>query len=293
MFQTPVLFIIFKRPGTAQSVFNVLRQIQPAKLYVFADGPKNEIDTEKCIATRRVIDDIDWPCEIYTSFQDKNLGVSLGPKTAIDWFFEHNEMGIILEDDILPSIDFFHLCEELLWKYKDEPKVMHIAAMNFHYNKNIVPESYYFSKVICPWGWASWKRAWENYDYELEDLDIYADKLDLPDYYIQEFYNCKKQKGTYTWDFQWLYSVLKNGGVGIVPVKNLAINIGFDSSDASHTFSTPHWVKKIKLEKLTIKNHPSKIEINRWADELTFKEILSNYIPNYFLWLVHKIKPWF
>lgn len=277
MFEIPVLLILYKRKDTTSRVLKQLEIIKPKRLFIAADGPKAENDIEKCKETRALFNTISWDCEVKTLFQNKNLGVALGPKTALDWFFEHNEMGIILEDDILPALDFFPFCEELLLRYKDESKVMHISAMNFHYGKKIVQESYYFSRVINPWGWASWRRAWSLYDFDMNDLDEYINTLGLPEYYRHEFYRCKKEHGKFTWDYQWLYSVLKHGGLGIVPSKNLALNIGFDGIDASHTFSTPAWVKKLKLDTLNIKHHPKKLDINEWADELTFKEIIGNY----------------
>jgi len=276
MFGIPVLLIIYNRKELTQRALDELFKIKPTKLFIAADGPKTEEDVHKCKETRELFDKINWECETNRLFQEINLGVALAPKVAIDWFFKHNEMGIILEDDILPAVDFFSFCEELLLRYKDEPKVMHISAMNFLLNKIIIPESYYFSRVISPWGWATWKRAWIHYDYDMSDLDDFADKLGLPEYYIQEFYRCKKENGTFTWDYQWLYSVLRNDGVGIVPSKNLALNIGFDKTEASHTFTAPKWMKSIKLENLEITKHPDKIEINKIADNFTFSLVVPS-----------------
>lgn len=300
MFETPVLLIIYKRKDTIETLVNQLRLLKPKNIFVAADGPKNELDIIKCIETRKVIDSIDWDCNINTLFQEKNLGVALGPKTAIDWFFKENEMGIIFEDDILPSLDFFPFCEELLNKYKDNPRIMHISSMNFHFGKNVVNNSYYFSNVISPWGWASWRRAWEKFDFFIHDLHENIDKLEIPLFYKTELINYKKtlenyknNNELYAWDYQWLYCVLKNNAMGIVPSKNLALNIGFNTIDASNTFSAPNWVKKMSLGNLTITKHPKTLEVDKWADELTFKEIVGNYKPNYFLWLKRKLNQLF
>ena len=300
MFDVPVLLIIYKRKDTIEKLINQLRLVRPKYLFIAADGPKNNVDIEKCAETRNVINNIDWDCEVKTLFQEKNLGVALGPKTAIDWFFENNEMGIIFEDDIFPSLDFFPFCDILLKKYKDEPQVMHISAMNFHFGKNVVKDSYYFSKVISPWGWASWRRAWKLFDFQVKDLYENIDNIDMPEFYKTELLAYKKvldnyqnNNELYAWDYQWLYCVLKHKAVGIVPSKNLALNIGFDSADASNTFTAPHWAKKLKLESLQLTKHPKDIYINKEADELTFKAILSNHKPNYFERVKNKLLRFF
>lgn len=293
MFEIPILLIIYKRKESTLRLLEQIKKIQPRNLFVAADGPKNEADYPLCEETRALFDKIEWDeTVLHKKFQEKNIGVGLGPKTALDWFFEHNEMGIILEDDIFPSLDFFYFCEELLAKYRENHTIMHINAMNFLRKKNVISDSYYFSKVTSPWGWATWRRAWKMYDFNMTDLSVYIDKLDIPKFYKTEFINYKKLLDSYNnpnelfaWDYQWLYCVLKNKGMGIVPAKNLALNMGFKDTGASNTYSTPEWANRITLESLKISKHPDEIKINEWADELTFKEIVGNYSPNYFKWL--------
>ena len=111
---TPVLFVIFNRPDTTQKVFNAIRQAKPKQLFVAADGPREgkEGEKEKCEQVREIIEQIDWDCEVKTLFRDKNLGCKIAVSSAIDWFFENVEEGIILEDDCLPSQSFFWYCQE-------------------------------------------------------------------------------------------------------------------------------------------------------------------------------------
>ena len=113
-FETPILFIIFNRPDTAEKVFNEIKKIKPKKLFVSADGPRENKpgEKEKCLATRKIIDQVDWECEVYKKYSDVNLGCKLGVSSGIDWFFKNVEQGIILEDDCLPAQSFFKFCEE-------------------------------------------------------------------------------------------------------------------------------------------------------------------------------------
>lgn len=133
MFSTPILFLIFNRPDTTRIVFNRIREIRPSKLYVAADAPRtNKLgEPELCMETRAIIKDIDWPCELKTLFRNENLGCKLSVSGALDWFFENEECGIILEDDCLPDLTFFSFCKELLERYKDDDRIGHIGGNCF------------------------------------------------------------------------------------------------------------------------------------------------------------------
>ena len=236
--QAPVLFIIFNRPEQAKRVFEMIRKAQPAKLYVAADGPrKNGKDDQKCKETRAIVDLVDWDCEVKTLFREENVGCGLGPKTAIDWFFENEEEGIILEDEF---------CSELLERYRDNNQIMHIGGSNFQ-NGYISDSdySYYFSYFSHEWGWASWRRAWKNYDYECSSFPELKKKGYFDNYFsniIEKKYRLSKIEKTINakevswWDYQWDYTKLVNSGLSIIPNQNMIKNVGF-GEDATHTVS--------------------------------------------------------
>src|SRR5258708_3549575 len=170
-FNTPILFLIFNRPFPTRRVFAEIRKARPAKLFVAADGPRPDKpeDLETCRETREIIKDIDWPCEVQTLFRDKNLGCGVAVSGAITWFFQNVEQGIILEDDCLPDPSFFPFCTELLERYKDDERILLISG-NFLQQKNkkfMVKASYYGTLIPHLWGWASWRRAWAKYDFNL------------------------------------------------------------------------------------------------------------------------------
>jgi len=172
-FNTPILFLVFNRPNTTQRVFNVIRQVKPKQLFVAADGPRRDkgADEEKCEATREIVKQIDWDCEVKTLFREENLGCGKAVSSAITWFFENVEEGIILEDDCLPNLDFFGYCEELLDRYRDNREVMFIGGDNFQKGKKWGDASYYFSAYNHVWGWATWKRTWDIYDFKLDSIN--------------------------------------------------------------------------------------------------------------------------
>lgn len=98
---SPVLFIVFNRPRTTRRVFEVIRAAAPTRLYVAADGPRpgRLDDIERCAEVRRIATAVDWPCQLMTRFQPTNVGMKIAESDAMNWFFDHEEEGIILEDD--------------------------------------------------------------------------------------------------------------------------------------------------------------------------------------------------
>lgn len=247
-FQTAVLFLIFNRPDVTQKVFDCIRKARPPRLYVAADGPRvnRPGESEKCEQTRRVIDQVDWPCELKMLFRAENLGCKRAVSTAIDWFFQNESEGIILEDDCLPSPSFFGFCQELLAKYRDDERIWQICGTAFLEDllESRRPLSYSFSKYGPIWGWASWRRAWKYYDSDLGDWPKMSKEIWLASAYedVSERkarldLGGKMFRGEVdTWDYQWGFAKNYQSGLSIIPTQNLIINIGF-GADATHTLA--------------------------------------------------------
>lgn len=297
MFNTPILLIVFNRPDLTKIVFDRIRELKPSHLYIAADGPREfkEGEQEKCIQTRAVFDQIDWECEVKTLFQETNLGCRIGVSTAITWFFENVEAGIILEDDCLPDLTFFTYCADLLLHYKNDEHVMHIGGNNFR-NRSSEGESYYFTKYSNIWGWASWKRAWSKYTLDMVGLPLFLESPEFEKYcplWFERVY--WKQKFIYahtggidTWDYQWIFTIWKNGGKAIAPSVNMVSNLGF-RPDATHTTDSKN-VAAIQTGKISKIIHPKVQKINEFEDNYLLLKIdlfnlfETNKISNWAKW---------
>ncbi len=254
--KTAVLFLVFNRLDTTKKVFEIIRQARPPRLYIAADGARDFIinEAKKTSDVRDyIMSNIDWKCEIKTLFQDKNLGCKKAVSQAITWFFEQEEMGIILEDDCLPNISFFRYCEELLEKYQDNERVGIISGSYYFHEFMDREESYYFSTFPFIWGWASWRRVWKKYDIEMKDYLSFKTTLNKKfitknaiKYWKNSFDLTYKGKIN-TWDYQFSFMTMYNNLLNIVPTKNLISNIGF-GIDATHTSgkNDPHFNMKRK-----------------------------------------------
>lgn len=277
---TPILFIIFNRPDYANKVFDAIKKAQPTKLFIAADGPRphKPQDQELCKQTRAIVNLIDWECEIKTLFQNKNLGCGKGVSSAIDWFFDHVEQGIILEDDCVPHESFFPFCTELLEKYKNDEAIMMISGTSYLFNKETSVPSYFFSRYFAIWGWATWKRAWKKFDFNIPDWRIKKHPLSLFKIFknIQitkfwtNYFDQIKQKKIDTWDIQWCYTCIFNNGLAITPLHNLISNIGNEGTHANEQPSPFIDMKTLSLEKIV---HPPGIKINKQLEQKLYKNI--------------------
>ena len=283
---SPVLFIIFNRPETTAQVFGGIRQAQPKRLYVAADGPRpgRPEDGERCRQARAIIDQIDWDCQVFTLFRTENLGCKYAVSSAISWFFEHEPEGIILEDDCLPHWSFFRFCDELLERYRNECRIMSICGANFQKGLWRPSESYYFSRNTHVWGWASWRRAWKSYDLEMEGWPVFAaaNKLQniFPESWAARSFWLRLLSDVAagkidTWDYQWTWSIWQYGGLSILPAHNLVKNIGF-SAEATHTKHAEAWLLDMKTEEITFPLvHPDAVKICIEADSRYERTVLN------------------
>lgn len=284
MFNTPILLLIFNRPEATAKVFEEIRKQKPKYLYIGADGPRYSVpeDTELCKKCREIATAIDWDCEVKTLFRDRNLGCGAAPAQAITWFFENVEQGIILEDDIFPDQSFFTFCEQMLNHYKNDDSIMHISGCYFFNDllSTNTTQSYYFTKHIHVWGWATWKRAWKHYDYDIKDWPYSNSKVQLKNYYgdhyivWKDIFSRMQHKGNDIWDYQWMFSIYKQNGIAINPCVNLTKNIGFNNT-ATHTTNPDSIYTKVTLSSLHKIIHPKKIEVNTENDVLYYKHYLN------------------
>jgi hypothetical protein len=254
-FDTPILFLVFNRPDTTQLVFDKIKEIQPKKLFIAYDGPRTwkEGEEEKTKLVRKICSDIDWNCEVQHLYRDTNLGCGKAVSEAITWFFENVEEGIILEDDCLPNKSFFDFCDLMLSKFRHDPRILHISGNNFQFSK-IGTECFYLTKIPHIWGWATWKRAWKNYDYTLSHFNEtlatpYFDIQEIDNYWHSIFIEVKKL--SHTWDYQWVYSIFRKQGLCVAPQYNLVSNIGF-RADGTHTMNETDFLSTLKTYDLEI-----------------------------------------
>ena len=286
-YNTPILFLVFNRPDTTQVVFNRIREVQPARLYIAADAPREGRDDEKlrCKEVKEIVSKVDWPCEVRHLYRDKNLGCKIAISSAISWFFEQEEQGVILEDDCLPDLSFFPFCEELLERYKDDWRIGHIGGNCFLSHVVNDSLSYDFCSITHIWGWATWRRVWQNMDvnfpfwekYKARRKSLFCNKWE--EIYFSSFIPdaLYHRHGLNPWGVFYYYMLRTQHQLSIYPSVNLVTNIGLGDPNATHTTKHTH---KLMVPSSPIQfplKHPEYIMCNREIDEKAVRNNFFSY----------------
>ena len=283
-YSTPILFLVFNRPDTTQVVFNRIREIAPARLYVASDAPREgrEEERKRCEEVKEIVSRVDWGCEVKYLFREKNLGCKKAVSDAITWFFEQEEQGVILEDDCLPDVSFFPFCEELLERYKNDERIGHIGGNCFLPGVVKNGLSYDFCSVTHIWGWATWRRVWKkvNVDFPFwqqekeRRADLFCNKWE--EIYFTSFISdaLTHKNGLNPWAVFYYFSLRLQHQLSIYPAVNLVTNIGLGDANATHTTKAN---KKLYVPSLHVEfplKHPEYVMDNKEIDK---KAVLNNF----------------
>lgn len=281
--------MVFNRPEKTKRVWEQIRKAKPQKLYISADGARLDRpeDKEKCKQVREIVSNVDWNCKIERLFHEKNLGCSFAGKTAFDWIFSREKEMIQLEDDVIPTQSFFWFMQEMLEKYKDDERVGYISAENYGLKSG--DATYFFSQYGGSWGWATWKRIYDLWEYKLDSLEKVVNNKNFKksflskfqyDYWKRVFYHWKYVGGNSS-DLQGVFLIHKYNLVNIVSNVNLVTNIGWDS-EASNTKATnsddPSAKKFGNVPSFEINEiiHPNDIKLNPKIETQQFKYHFQN-----------------
>lgn len=279
----PIALILSTRVETVERVLAAIKAARPSVLYVVADEGWTPETKAKFAEVKRLIAQVDW-CEVHTNYAQENMGAKVRLASGISWVFEREERAIILEHDCLPHPSFFPFCEELLERYKDDERVMHIGGDNFFKATKSdfkSPDSYFFTNIPHIWGWATWRRAWKFYDVNITQwpearrrrilYDVFRD--DAVAYRwenrFQEYYEGRIQ----SWDGQWTFAALSQDGLSINPSVNLVSNIGF-GPEALSCKDPNDPLANVPIEPITFPLiHPPFMVVNQAAEVYTHRNV--------------------
>lgn len=281
--KTPIVFFIYNRPDITQKSFDRVADASPECLFIIADGPKGIADVEPCMRVRELVSHICWPCEVWRDFAADNLGCKKRISSGLDRVFSVVDRAIILEDDCVADPTFFGFCEHLLEIYEEDPRIMHISGSNLCPTGTIRSESYFFSRYVHLWGWATWRRAWHCYDVEMKQwpglrsvgwLRKRGCGREAAEKMLRAF-DAVYEGAIDTWDYQWQFACFLNNGLSLTPGVNLVSNIGFDVR-ARHTKDKNHSLANMPVQAMRFPlRHPRRIHPDRVADRRTERTIFE------------------
>lgn len=301
----PLLLIAFNRPDLFEQLIERLRQTKPQKIYVAVDGPRRDRaeDADTVRKTRDLIATIDWTCDVKVLAQDSNLGCGAGVSTALSWFFDHEERGIILEDDILPQPTFFDFCTELLDRYADDERVLAISGCNF-----VPPEQqshpdfpYRFSRVPHIWGWATWRRSWALHSL---DMSNWRERMSMKQLwhasgrslqgmlFWRSIFDLLARDQIDTWDMQYTFEGMARDMSTATSNVNLVDNIGF-GAQATHTEIRPAYLRPSEDIELPLVEAPVEVDerADAWSRTHVFQATAGGMVSQGLRYLKRKLRP--
>lgn len=276
--QTPVVFIVFRRPDVTAQVFERIAAAKPKTLFIIADGPRTDAEAAQVAQVREIVARIDWDCDVRRNYADQNLGLRKRISSGMNWVFDQVEEAIILEDDCLPAPTFFRYCDELLAYHRDNPQVMHISGDNFgHTRPADVRDSYYFSRYAHVWGWATWRRAWNRYDVDITAWRSPAEQRRVlgkfPNPLERRFWKRILDRVAYeqynTWDYSWLFACFQHDGLCAMPFENQIQNVGVTAGGTSTQDTTSEFANRPLREIAFPLQHPAQLKHSAAGDRRT------------------------
>lgn len=265
MMKTPVLLIVFNRPELTGRVFRRIREMAPRNLHVVADGPRRNSseDVAKCAEARRIVSEVDWDCSVQYRFREENVGFIANIIDGVDWILSRHGRAMILEDDCLPAVSFGRFCDELLDRYENNDRLFMISGTNYLNCWSTSDASFHFSRFGGIWGWATWRRAWDRYQRKWNSEEAAALRKSINTAspapanrrFLLDLLQKKLLGKADSWDYAWLFSMLYNEGLAVVPEYNLVENIGFGES-ATHTRYSNRHLDCLEAREMTLPLNP-------------------------------------
>lgn len=256
MLDVSVLLLFHARADHFGLVWEEVRRAQPARLFLYQDGPRGERDMPGIMACRALVadDQIDWPCEVHRLYQERNYGCDPSEYISQRWAFSLTDKCIVLEDDDVPTQTFFRFCKEMLDRYENDERVTMISGFNVEEHSPI-NQSYFFTQTFSIWGWASWARVVNNWDGNYTWLDDPQKVQQIEDVIRRRGYRsdflqmCRDHRATgkeYYESIFWSY-MLFHDGLAIMPRVNMINNVGLDAGThySGSLATTPRALRRI------------------------------------------------
>jgi hypothetical protein len=255
--RTSTLIVAHRRVDTAQQVAKAVVDAGITDVWAWVDGPRTSVEAEQTTAVVTLLESQEWPGEFHLLKNDLNHGVARAVPAALDWVFAHRDEAVVLEDDCVPTVEFFDFVDLMIERYRNNPRVALISGTRIGEplpTSSTVP--YQFSTFPLIWGWATWRNRWAHYEHDirgwrrqvpLASLVKQGGVLHAWDWY--RLFNSVATKDPWSWDYQLTYMLWSHSQVTVVPSVDLVQNVGFGEM-ATHTGGRPQWAPQIPSEKI-------------------------------------------
>ncbi|HZY40202.1 MAG TPA: sugar transferase [Mucilaginibacter sp.] len=266
----PVALFVYNRPEHTRRTISYLQKnllADESRLFIFSDAPKTEADKTNVDEVRQLIKGVTGFKSIKITERKNNLGLAESIISGVTQLVKEYGKVIVFEDDLLSSPFTLQYFNEALTRYKNEEKVMHIGAYLYNIDKKGLPQTFFF-RAATSWGWATWARAWKDFEPDVDILLKQFDQKKISQFSIEGTMNFWKQLEGFkagkndSWAIRWYASIFLKGGLTLNPTVSLVHNIG---NDGSGVHSNKENMYAVQTAQQPVTQFPKEIKENQLA----------------------------
>jgi len=276
----PIALFVYNRPEHTRRTLNYLQKnllANESRLYIFSDAAKTEADKAKVDEVRELINNVSGFKAVKLIERQKNLGLAESIISGVTQLVYEYGKVIVFEDDLLSSEYTLQYFNEALAQYVNQEKVMHIGAYMYNLKDKTLPETFFF-RAATSWGWATWARAWNNFEPDVDVLLNQFDRKKTDQFSIEGTMNFWKQLEGFkagkndSWAIRWYASIFLKGGLTLNPSVSFIQNIG---NDGSGVHSNKEDMYSVKIAQKPVTQFPTELKENEKA-YLAIRQFLKN-----------------
>jgi len=276
----PIALFVYNRPEHTRRTISYLQKnllADESRLFIFSDAAKTDDDKTKVEQVRHLINDVSGFKSVKVIARNENLGLANSIISGVSQLVNEYGNVIVFEDDLLSSPFTLQYFNEALTRYVEEEKVMHIGAYMYKLTDKTLEQTFFF-RAATSWGWATWARAWKNFEPDVDVLLKQFDKKKTDQFSIEGTMNFWKQLEGFkagkndSWAIRWYASIFLKGGLTLNPSTSLIQNIG---NDGSGVHSNKEDMYQVQIAQRPVTQFPSQIKENQQA-----YQAIKNFLKN-------------
>lgn len=275
MSHAPIALFIFNRSDHLKRTLVSLRNCKgfhASDIYVFGDGPRYPAD-DLAVSDARIIAKECLGENAHYRFADANKGLAESIIDGVTELTEKYGRVIVVEDDLVVSPEFLSFINASLDRYVDDERVKQVSGFNFSVPEFDGLDEALFFPMITTWGWATWRRAWREFDPEAKDWrELMSDSELRNSFNLQGAYDYttmlqEQMLGKCdSWGIRWYWSVFRRDGIVCFPPQTLVRNIGMDGTGTHGSGLLKRFRRASNTVRDTSVQFPRKVGVrtNRW-----------------------------
>lgn len=266
----PIALFVYNRPDHTRRTLSYLQKnllAEDSRLFIFSDGAKTDDDRASVQEVRQIAAEVTGFKSVKVISRKQNMGLANSIISGVTQLVNEYGKVIVFEDDLLSSPYSLRFFNDALTRYEDNDEVMHIGAYMFDIKDKTLPETFFF-RAAFSWGWATWARAWKNFEPDIDKLIQAFDKEKINQFSIDGTMNFWKQMQDFkagknnSWAIRWYASIFLKKGLTLNPLHSLIHNIGHDGSGVHSNIENMY---QVQIAQQVVKQFPAIVQENEQA----------------------------